>query len=162
MPATYGNIIIMKKATVRLEDEIFNAINSRCERHGDFQWLINKALKSVYCKEDKPVKKRESFLKPTIEQVKQYCFERGGVIDGEKFYDYCEANGWKLSNGNRMKDWKAAIRTWEGRKREQQQRKESLVERVERKSKEKVAAIEAIEHPMDSNDSPLWIQVDKR
>lgn len=152
----------MKKVTVRLDQETFEAIDSQCERFGDFQWLINKALKAAYCKKVATPKKRESFLKPTIDQVKQYCFERGGVIDGEKFYDYCEANGWKLSNGNKMKDWKAAIRTWEGRKREQQQRKESLVERVERKSKEKVAAIEAVEHSVGAYDSPLWLQMDKR
>ena len=152
----------MKKVTVRLDNELFNAIDSRCERHGDFQWLINKALKSVYCKESKPAKKRPSFLKPTIEQVKQYCFDRGGVIDGEKFYDYCEANGWKLSNGNQMKDWQAAIRTWEGRKRDQQQKRESLIERTERKAKEKLTAIENANHALGQDDGPLWLQVDER
>lgn len=148
----------------RLEESILSKLKQLSKDDGrSMTWHVTKALDSYLGKsEPKQVKKRETFSKPDIDAVKQYCLERGGVIDGEKFYDYCEANGWKLSNGNRMKDWKAAIRTWEGRKREQQQRKESLIERVERKSKEKVAAIEAVEHSVDANDSPLWIQMDKR
>lgn len=54
------------------------------------------------------------FKKPTIEEVKQYCLERNNNIDAENFIDYYEANGWKVGK-NPMKDWKAAIRTWERR-----------------------------------------------
>ncbi len=45
--------------------------------------------------------------------------------------------------------------------RYEKQSRESLIQRVERKSKEKVAAIEAAEHSMDPNDSPLWLQMDQ-
>lgn len=34
------------------------------------------------------------------------------AFDAEKFYDYFQAQGWKLSNGNAMKDWRAAVRQW--------------------------------------------------
>ena len=52
------------------------------------------------------------FIPPTVEQVREYCHERGNNIDAAKFVDYYTANGWKVGK-NPMKDWKAAVRTWE-------------------------------------------------
>ena len=49
---------------------------------------------------------------PTLEEVKAYCSERGNKVDPERFIDYYTANGWKVGK-NPMKDWKAAVRTWE-------------------------------------------------
>lgn len=51
--------------------------------------------------------------RPTVEDVRQYCQERGNDIQPEQFVDHYEANGWKQANGNRIVDWKAAVRTWE-------------------------------------------------
>ena len=45
--------------------------------------------------------------------MKAYCIERNNNIDAEYFIDFQEARGWVLSNGKKMKDWKATIRTWE-------------------------------------------------
>lgn len=59
---------------------------------------------------DKPSAKR--FVKPTLEEVEAYCIERNNSIDPQRFIDYYESNGWKVGK-NPMKDWKAAIRTWE-------------------------------------------------
>lgn len=58
------------------------------------------------------VKKRKSFIKPTIEEVKDYCIERGNMVDADKWFDYYESNGWMVGK-NKMKNWKAAVRTWE-------------------------------------------------
>jgi hypothetical protein len=55
---------------------------------------------------------QKRFTKPSLEEVKQYCAERGNKVDAEKWYDYYEANGWKVGK-NSMKDWKASVRTWE-------------------------------------------------
>jgi predicted transcriptional regulator len=52
------------------------------------------------------------FVKPTLEEVQAYCLERGKGVDAQKWYDYYSANGWKVGK-NPMKDWKAAVRTWE-------------------------------------------------
>ena len=52
------------------------------------------------------------FIKPTIEEVEQYCQERNNNIDAEYFIDFYERNGWTVGK-TKMKDWKAAIRTWE-------------------------------------------------
>lgn len=52
------------------------------------------------------------FVKPAIEEIRSYCFERCNTVDAERFYDYYESNGWMVGK-NKMKDWKAAVRTWE-------------------------------------------------
>ena len=56
--------------------------------------------------------KRKRFEKPTISDIKQYCIERNNNVNAEHFFDYYESNGWKVGK-NSMKDWKAAVRTWE-------------------------------------------------
>jgi hypothetical protein len=49
---------------------------------------------------------------PTVDEVKAYCAERGAGIDAEKWFDHYVSNGWKVGQ-NPMRDWKAAVRTWE-------------------------------------------------
>ena len=51
-------------------------------------------------------------MKPDVEEVRAYCLERGNRVDAQKFVDYYESNGWRVGR-NPMKDWKAAVRTWE-------------------------------------------------
>ena len=59
-------------------------------------------------------KRRNSFTPPTVEDVAQYvCLrEDGHHCNPGEFVDYFSAQGWKLSNGNAMKDWQAAVRQW--------------------------------------------------
>lgn len=57
-------------------------------------------------------KEKNSFGKPTLEEVKAYCLERKNSVDPQRFIDYYSANGWRVGK-NPMKDWKAAVRTWE-------------------------------------------------
>ena len=59
--------------------------------------------------ESKPLKR---FTAPTIEEVKEYCSERKNGVDAERFVNYYTANGWKVGK-NPMKDWRAAVRSWE-------------------------------------------------
>ena len=59
-----------------------------------------------------PTKKR--FMKPTVEEIKSYCMERRNNVDAQRFFDFYESKGWKVGNAQ-MKDWKAAVRTWENR-----------------------------------------------
>lgn len=54
------------------------------------------------------------FTPPTLEEVKAYCQERRNGIDPERFIDFYQSKGWKIGS-NPMKDWKAAVRTWEKR-----------------------------------------------
>lgn len=52
------------------------------------------------------------FIVPTVEEVAAYCRERNNNVDPVHFVDYYTANDWKVGR-NKMKDWKAAVRTWE-------------------------------------------------
>lgn len=52
------------------------------------------------------------FQPPKLEEVEAYCLERGNSVDAQRWYDYYTANGWQVGK-NHMKDWKAAVRTWE-------------------------------------------------
>ena len=71
------------------------------------------------CKELKNVKndkediyKGQKFTPPTLEEVEEYCFERNNGIDAQSFIDFYQSKGWMVGK-NKMKDWKAAVRTWE-------------------------------------------------
>ena len=54
------------------------------------------------------------FSAPSLEEVREYCLERGNNVDPERFCDFYDSVGWKVGN-KPMKDWKAAVRTWERR-----------------------------------------------
>lgn len=56
--------------------------------------------------------KVKRFVKPKVVDIAEYCLERNNYIDAQKFYDYYSSNGWRVGK-NAMKDWKAAVRTWE-------------------------------------------------
>lgn len=58
---------------------------------------------------DKPPRTR--FTPPVVEEVRAYCNEKGYHVDAERFVDYYTSNGWMVGR-NKMKDWKAAVRTW--------------------------------------------------
>lgn len=56
--------------------------------------------------------KERRFIPPSVEEVEQYCIERSNNIDAQSFIDFYESKGWMIGK-NKMKDWKAAVRTWE-------------------------------------------------
>lgn len=58
-------------------------------------------------------KKALWFVPPTVEQVREYCKERGNRVDPERFVNHYEASGWKRNRGVPLIDWKAAVRNWE-------------------------------------------------
>ncbi len=62
---------------------------------------------------DKDKSKDRRFRPPTIHEVSQYCIERQNGIDAEQFVDHYIAREWKFKTGQPMKDWRAAVRTWE-------------------------------------------------
>lgn len=72
----------------------------------------NKNIKKE--KKEKKDKKKDiyGFTPPTLEEVISYCQERNNKINPIKWYDFYQAKGWMVGK-NKMKDWKAAVRTWE-------------------------------------------------
>ena len=88
---------ILEKSTPEIEIELEKEIKIEKE--------IDSSAKST-------TTKRKRFEKPTLSEIKQYCTERNNNVNAEHFFDYYESNGWKVGK-NSMKDWKAAVRTWE-------------------------------------------------
>ena len=68
---------------------------------------------NIGSKADKPPS-RHRFTPPTVEEVRAYCTEKGYKVDPQRFVDYYTSNGWRVGK-NPMKDWKAAVRTWNGK-----------------------------------------------
>ena len=65
-----------------------------------------------------PPPTRKRFVPPSVEEVRQCCYERGNSVDPQRFVDYYTSNGWMVGK-NKMKDWKAAVRTWEQKEKPQ-------------------------------------------
>ena len=61
------------------------------------------------------------FQPPTKEDILDFCLAEGLNLDVDRFFNYYAAQGWKLSNGNAMKDWQAAVRQWIARDRKRDQ-----------------------------------------
>lgn len=68
-------------------------------------------------KERKEIKNTVRFNPPDVEEVRLYCQQRGNNVDSQAFVDFYAAKGWMLGK-NKMKDWKAAVRTWERRNKD--------------------------------------------
>ena len=69
------------------------------------------------------------FEPPDVEMVRAYCQERGNKVDPQAFVDFYESKGWMVGK-NKMKNWKAAVRTWEKEdQRRSQTRKEETAKR---------------------------------
>lgn len=58
------------------------------------------------------------FSPPSLSEVQAYISERGSAVDAQQFVDFYASKGWMVGK-NRMKDWKAAVRTWEKRRKEE-------------------------------------------
>lgn len=77
---------------------------------------VNNNLNNNDNSNDNVLNKRETkrFSKPTIEELEKYISENSYSISAKAFYDYYEANGWMVGR-NKMKDWRAAVRSWNSR-----------------------------------------------
>ena len=80
----------------------------------------NNTTNVVYTKRQSTIKVGQSpqklrFCPPSVEEVRSYCEERGNGIDPETFIDFYTMKGWRVGKEH-MKDWKAAVRTWERRR----------------------------------------------
>lgn len=81
--------------------------------------MYTECIQTVYTGKDSIGKDRlgnkgTKFVPPTLQEVKAYCIERCNCVDPERFIDFYESKGWMVGK-NKMKDWKAAVRSWEKR-----------------------------------------------
>lgn len=82
-----------------IEKEISNKeINNNNDNDNDNERIVDESSKR--------------FIPPTVDMVSEYCLERNNSVDPEEFVDFYTSKGWLIGK-NKMKDWKAAVRTWE-------------------------------------------------
>lgn len=74
-------------------------------------------------------KNTKRFVKPSLEEIKEYVFENSLNVDCEYFYDYYQSNGWTVGK-NHMKDWKATLRNWSRRNQKSTVKKKSQIEEI--------------------------------
>lgn len=96
----------LPQRTANVEKEIEKEIESRDRDREKNNTLTLKG--SSVCATASP----RRFTPPSLEEVRDYCRERGNTVDPGKFIDFYESKGWMVGK-NKMKDWKAAVRTWE-------------------------------------------------
>ncbi len=72
---------------------------------------------------DKEVKKRrrKDFTPPTLEEVEAYCKSRNNNVDAKRFFDFFESADWVDSKGNKVRNWKQKVITWESYNKEVKQ-----------------------------------------
>ena len=85
-------------------------VNDNVSPNGDIK--ENTKEKQNDIKDGKPSNAR--FIPPTVEEVREYCQSRNNFVDPEGFVNFYTSNGWKVGK-NPMKNWKAAVVTWEKR-----------------------------------------------
>ena len=84
---------------------------------GDASGVAGECSSGVMPQSGQARESRKRFMPPKASEVEAYCLERGNGIDPVAFVDFYEAKGWCVGK-TPMKDWKAAIRTWEHERRE--------------------------------------------
>ena len=115
-------------ATIGIPDGIPD--DNQCVSNMDTQVRLGKdRLGEVRVGEDRisdedinvPTKPSKRFTPPTVDDVRAYCQERQNGIDAQYFVDYYTRNGWMVGR-TKMKDWKATVRTWEQREKQNPQK----------------------------------------
>jgi uncharacterized protein YdaU (DUF1376 family) len=64
--------------------------------------------------------KHTRFTRPTVDEIRVYCEQRGNCIDPEEFFAHYETNGWVQGKNKPIKSWKMAVITWEKSRKKKQ------------------------------------------
>ncbi len=117
-----GNIsVICKQCNISIQDEETGELNA-AEVIEEWEKIagcqnVNRCLPQDSIGKvrlDKDIKKSTRFAPPSVTEVNAYINEKGYQVDADAFVNFYVSNGWMVGK-NKMKDWKAAIRTWERR-----------------------------------------------
>lgn len=72
----------------------------------------NRESNSIFENRESSKTRARRFTPPSVADVQAYCRKRGNRVDAQRFVDFYAAKGWMVGR-NPMKDWQAAVRTWE-------------------------------------------------
>lgn len=102
-----------KKSSKKEENEhVIKDMKNTCSTYVPHMDNENRNINEIKEKGVQGEKQKKTFSIPTIDEVKDYCIERKNSVDPVKWYNFYQAKGWMIGK-NKMKDWKAAVITWE-------------------------------------------------
>lgn len=107
-------------------------VGYECHSQGGCEQDSHNNIENINIDNNSLYKGSSRFQKPSLEEIRQYCISRGNQVDPEQFFNFYESKGWMVGRSH-MKDWMAAVRTWEKREKEipqrkRESRKESVLE----------------------------------
>ena len=74
------------------------------------------------------------FIPPSKDDVDKYIQDKGLNVDGQQFYEYFTEGGWVDAKGNKVKNWKQKLLTWNKyvitKKEEQKKKYQSYEQRT--------------------------------
>lgn len=106
-------VFTVKNYCLYQTSDIQNDIQATGKRHSnDILTTTIEEKKEVNNKKEDTNVSKKKFTPPSLDDVRTYCLERSNNVDAQAFVDFYESKGWMVGK-NRMKDWKAAVRTWE-------------------------------------------------
>lgn len=97
-----SNIVAIVKNTKAPTKALDKALQKHSTKHSQSTVSIDK----------QETNNKKQFVTPSIEEIKEYCGERKNDVDANRFFNFYESKGWMVGK-SKMKDWKAAVRTWE-------------------------------------------------
>lgn len=91
--------------------EIITAVGERVARLEELIAQVNSALAQETAPRTK--KAHPKSIPSGVAEVAEYCHSRSNAVDPQQFHDHYQARGWCYGPGKPMRDWQAAVRTWE-------------------------------------------------
>ena len=112
---------LAESSLLQLRDETVTSPSTQVRLGKDSIGKVSVGKESI---EDEalPDSRSKRFVPPTVDEVRAYCQDRQNGIDPQRFIDHYTSNGWMVGR-TKMKDWQAAVRTWEQRAKTQPQAK---------------------------------------
>lgn len=113
---------ILHSRKMHLTSDLTSASNAhdtdvKSNNNNIYNNIIQTDSKHTDIKHSMAASPREGFVPPTVAEVAEYCASRGNGIDADEFVDFYTSKGWFVGR-NKMRDWRAAVRTWEKSRRE--------------------------------------------
>lgn len=109
----YGQTVEKRRAAAAMRWNANNA-NASKSMHMD----AKDANTKTKTKSKTNINRERNFVPPTLDEVKAYCNEKGYKVNPERFVAFYASKGWKVGNQS-MKDWRAAVVSWEQRRKEE-------------------------------------------
>ena len=112
---------LAESSLLQLRDETVTSPSTQVRLGKDSIGKVSVGKESIE-DEASPDSRSKRFVPPTVDEVRAYCQDRQNGIDPQRFIDHYTSNGWMVGR-TKMKDWQAAVRTWEQRAKTQPQAK---------------------------------------